>query len=447
MAASAQWPAVVPYWAVWPFETMVLARRPAGPSCRGSPTRSWTSRAPRAQAVLTRYDNLLRPRSRTRWAVTGAADADRTRGWQLHAHISPPLLRSAAVKKFLVGYEMLGEPQRDLTPKQAAERLRSLSSKRTTGRPDPMTQPNAQGVSPISCAAAAARFAERFPGEAPARGRLPRPGQPDRRAHRLQRRLRPAHGHRPRGGASSSGRDADRVLRGHSVAYDETKELRARRARPRPAAHDWLSYVAGVFWAFAGEGRLQARGLDLVVDGDVPIGGGPFVLRGPGARHRPRARRGRRRARGTRCGMAKLGQKAENGYVGMNCGIMDQFASAACRRGQGAAARLPVARDAAGAGAARRGGRGHGHRRAPVPRGQRLQRPASRLRARGGRDREGDPGRAGAPRRHRGRARGGASRASTPPTSSAPATSSPRTSGRSRPRTRFRRATSPGPGG
>jgi UDPglucose--hexose-1-phosphate uridylyltransferase len=46
--------------------------------------------------------------------------------WQLHAHVYPPLLRSATVKKFMVGYEMLAEPQRDLTPEQAAQRLRAV---------------------------------------------------------------------------------------------------------------------------------------------------------------------------------------------------------------------------------------------------------------------------------------------------------------------------------
>ena len=100
----------------------------------------------------------------------------------------------------------------------------------------------------------------------------PGPRQPDRRAHRLQRRLRPAHGHRPRGGASSSGRAPTA-----SCAATRSRTTRRRSSRstrsPPPAAHDWLSYVAGVFWAFASEG-LPVRGLDVVVDGDVPIGAG-----------------------------------------------------------------------------------------------------------------------------------------------------------------------------
>jgi len=78
---------------------------------------------------LTRYDNLFEtsfPYSMG-WhgAPAGSGDFDH---WQLHAHFYPPLLRSATVKKFMVGYEMLAEPQRDITAEQAAQRLRDLST-------------------------------------------------------------------------------------------------------------------------------------------------------------------------------------------------------------------------------------------------------------------------------------------------------------------------------
>jgi galactokinase len=123
---------------------------------------------------------------------------------------------------------------------------------------------------------------------------------------------------------------ADRVLRGHSVVYDETKEL-ALDGLFAPGGSDWLSYVAGVVWAFASEG-LPVCGLDVVVDGDVPLGAG---LSSSAALEMATAR-----ALSAAGGapwdpvrMAKLGQKAENAYVGMNCGIMDQFASAVCREG------------------------------------------------------------------------------------------------------------------
>ena len=78
--------------------------------------------------LLTRYDNLFEtsfPYSMG-WHGAPFVESD-TSHWQLHAHFFPPLLRSATVKKFMVGYEMLAEPQRDLTPEQAAERLRATS--------------------------------------------------------------------------------------------------------------------------------------------------------------------------------------------------------------------------------------------------------------------------------------------------------------------------------
>jgi UDPglucose--hexose-1-phosphate uridylyltransferase len=85
--------------------------------------------------LLTRYDNLFEASFPYSMGWHGALAGDGSKGevnlapthWQLHAHFYPPLLRSATVKKFMVGYEMLGEPQRDLTAEQAAERLRALS--------------------------------------------------------------------------------------------------------------------------------------------------------------------------------------------------------------------------------------------------------------------------------------------------------------------------------
>jgi len=87
-----------------------------------------TSLAEILKRLLTRYDNLFEvsfPYSMG-WhgAPAGGGDIEH---WQLHAHFYPPLLRSATVKKFMVGYEMLGEAQRDLMPEQAAQTLRNLS--------------------------------------------------------------------------------------------------------------------------------------------------------------------------------------------------------------------------------------------------------------------------------------------------------------------------------
>ncbi len=122
----------------------------------------------------------------------------------------------------------------------------------------------------------------------------------------------------------------DRTLRGHSVAYDETKEMDLD-SLTAPGGSDWLSYVAGVAWAFAGAG-FAVPGLDVVVDGDVPLGAG---LSSSAALEMATARAladaGSLEWDAVR--MAKLAQKAENQYVGMNCGIMDQFASGVSRAG------------------------------------------------------------------------------------------------------------------
>jgi UDPglucose--hexose-1-phosphate uridylyltransferase len=121
------WVALVPFWATWPFETLIVPRRHA----RRLPDLSDAERDTLADVLkrlLVRYDNLFRmsfPYTMG-WhgAPFGSENADH---WQLHAHIYPPLLRSATVKKFMVGYEMLAEAQRDLTPEQAANRLREQS--------------------------------------------------------------------------------------------------------------------------------------------------------------------------------------------------------------------------------------------------------------------------------------------------------------------------------
>lgn len=119
--------ALVPFWAMWPFETMVLPRRHLG----AMPDLTDAERLALADIlarVTARYDNLFHvsfPYSMG-WHQT-PTDGQSYPEWHLHAHFYPPLLRSATVKKFMVGYEMLGNPQRDITAETAAERLRALS--------------------------------------------------------------------------------------------------------------------------------------------------------------------------------------------------------------------------------------------------------------------------------------------------------------------------------
>jgi UDPglucose--hexose-1-phosphate uridylyltransferase len=139
------WLAVVPYWAIWPFETLLLPRR----HVLRLPDLNDTEREALAvilKRLLTRYDNLFEvsfpysmgwhgaPFSSETPAVSSPDNQssqarqrqEAVQHWQLHAHFYPPLLRSATVKKFMVGYEMLAEAQRDLTAEQAADRLRDL---------------------------------------------------------------------------------------------------------------------------------------------------------------------------------------------------------------------------------------------------------------------------------------------------------------------------------
>jgi UDPglucose--hexose-1-phosphate uridylyltransferase len=117
---------VVPFWAVWPFETMVMARRHVTALDQLAAAER-DALADILQRITARYDRLFRvsfPYSMGfhQRPTDGAPHAE----WHLHLHFYPPLLRSATVRKFLVGYEMLATPQRDITPEWAAERLRAV---------------------------------------------------------------------------------------------------------------------------------------------------------------------------------------------------------------------------------------------------------------------------------------------------------------------------------
>ncbi len=121
------WLAVVPHWAAWPFETLLIARddvrrlEDLTPAARGG-------LAQILARLLRRYDGLFgtdMPYSMG-WHGAPHALANDSEHWRLHAHFLPPLLRSATVRKHMVGFELLAETQRDLTPESAAERLRAV---------------------------------------------------------------------------------------------------------------------------------------------------------------------------------------------------------------------------------------------------------------------------------------------------------------------------------
>jgi UDPglucose--hexose-1-phosphate uridylyltransferase len=119
--------AVVPFWAVWPFETMLISRRCVS-SLPALTAEERNGLADILRRLTIRYDNLFQ----TAFPYTMGfhqqpTDGAEHPGFHLHAHFYPPLLRSATVRKFMVGYEMLATPQRDITPESAAKQLRGLS--------------------------------------------------------------------------------------------------------------------------------------------------------------------------------------------------------------------------------------------------------------------------------------------------------------------------------
>jgi UDPglucose--hexose-1-phosphate uridylyltransferase len=120
---------VVPFWALWPFETLLIARRPV-PSFLELTAEERTALAAILSEITVRYDNLFQsPFPYTMGFHQQPTDGQPHPYFHLHAHFYPPLLRSATVKKFMVGYEMLGMPQRDITPEAAARRLRDLPAR------------------------------------------------------------------------------------------------------------------------------------------------------------------------------------------------------------------------------------------------------------------------------------------------------------------------------
>ena len=117
---------LVPFWAIWPFETMVLPRRHMAALDELTGPES-LALAEALSRLTIRYDNLFA----TSFPYSMGFHQKPTDGtahpeWHFHAHFLPPLLRSATVRKFMVGFELLGSPQRDITPESAATRLREV---------------------------------------------------------------------------------------------------------------------------------------------------------------------------------------------------------------------------------------------------------------------------------------------------------------------------------
>jgi UDPglucose--hexose-1-phosphate uridylyltransferase len=120
------WLVVVPFWAIWPFETMVISREHVTGIDRLADT-SRDGLADILKRITSRYDRLFQVSFPYSMGFhQRPTDGDAHEEWHVHLHFYPPLLRSATVRKFMVGFELLGSPQRDITPEAAAERLRAV---------------------------------------------------------------------------------------------------------------------------------------------------------------------------------------------------------------------------------------------------------------------------------------------------------------------------------
>ncbi|SNC66382.1 UDPglucose--hexose-1-phosphate uridylyltransferase [Hymenobacter gelipurpurascens] len=140
---NAHWVVLVPYWAVWPFETLVVSRRHVQDITQLT-SEEKDALAEAIQQLTIRYDNLFQ----TSFPYSAGLHQRPTDGqehpeWHLHMHFFPPLLRSATVRKFMVGYELLANAQRDITAEYAAQRLRELPNvhyKQALGTAQPAKQ-------------------------------------------------------------------------------------------------------------------------------------------------------------------------------------------------------------------------------------------------------------------------------------------------------------------
>lgn len=118
---------LVPYWAVWPFETMILSKRPFQ-NILEIDEEAKNDYAESIKILSSKYDKIFNTSFPYSAGIHQApTDGEKHPEWHLHMHFYPPLLRSATIKKFMVGYEMLANPQRDITAEKSAEIIRDTS--------------------------------------------------------------------------------------------------------------------------------------------------------------------------------------------------------------------------------------------------------------------------------------------------------------------------------
>jgi UDPglucose--hexose-1-phosphate uridylyltransferase len=128
VCANEHFLAVVPFWAVWPFEILLVSKQHIG-NMSALDTNARSALADILKNITSRYDSLFQtPCPYSMGFHQRPTDTEEHAEWHFHAHFFPPLLRSATIRKFMVGFEMLGSPQRDITPEYAAEKLREVKT-------------------------------------------------------------------------------------------------------------------------------------------------------------------------------------------------------------------------------------------------------------------------------------------------------------------------------
>jgi UDPglucose--hexose-1-phosphate uridylyltransferase len=129
VASNASFVALVPFWAVWPFEVMVLPVRHVSELAEMTPGER-DDLAAILKSLTSTYDKVFdAPFPYSMGLHPQPYDSVEHPEWHFHVHFYPPLLRSATVRKFMVGFELLGSPQRDITPESAADTLRTAAKK------------------------------------------------------------------------------------------------------------------------------------------------------------------------------------------------------------------------------------------------------------------------------------------------------------------------------
>jgi UDPglucose--hexose-1-phosphate uridylyltransferase len=128
VCANEHFLAVVPFWAVWPFEILLVSKQHIG-NMSALDTNARSALADILKNITSRYDSLFQtPCPYSMGFHQQPTNKEEHAEWHFHAHFFPPLLRSATIRKFMVGFEMLGSPQRDITPEYAAEKLREVKT-------------------------------------------------------------------------------------------------------------------------------------------------------------------------------------------------------------------------------------------------------------------------------------------------------------------------------